>query len=146
MIWLWWKINFRNNLVKFLHFTQKWTNVRRDWMSIPWLQLLQKLGKEPCFHFSSPVLFSQNYTNILKHKLDIILITLAKLTSFSGYRRSKSFMTGRKSASAFFWILPEMNCKRTHIRWSLPLISPRPANCKRYLNAHLQSEKQIYKV
>lgn len=40
-------------------------------------------------------------------------------------------MTGRKSASAFFWILPEMNWSRTHIRWSLPLISPRPANCKK---------------
>ena len=113
-------------------------------MSIPWLQLFQKLGKEPCFHFSSPVLFSQNYTNILIHKLDIILIILAKLTSFSGYRRSKSFMTGRKSASAFFWILPEMNCSRTHIRWSRPLISPRPANCKRYLNAHLHSQRNRY--
>lgn len=49
-------------------------------------------------------------------------------TSFSGYRRSNSFITGRKSASAFFWILPEMNCNKTHIRWSRPLIKPRPAS------------------
>ena len=50
------------------------------------------------------------------------------LTSFSGYSRSKSFMTGRKSARAFFWMLPEMNWSSTHIRWSLPLIRPLPAS------------------
>lgn len=49
-------------------------------------------------------------------------------TSFSGYSRSKSFMTGRKSAKAFFWMLPDMNCSKTHIRWSLPLMRPRPAS------------------
>lgn len=49
-------------------------------------------------------------------------------TSFSGYSRSKSFMTGRKSAKAFFWMLPDMNWSKTHIRWSLPLMRPLPAS------------------
>ena len=31
--------------------------------------------------------------------------------------------------TGFFWILPEINCNRTHIKWSLPLFKFLPLSC-----------------
>lgn len=32
--------------------------------------------------------------------------------------------------TGFFWMLPDMNCRRTHIKWSRPLRSCFPLSCK----------------
>ena len=46
----------------------------------------------------------------------------------------------------FFWMLPEMNCSRTHIKWSLPFLSIRFFNWRTRTVAVKQSHNFITKT